>query len=350
MRRLVAFVLAIFTASVHAADGYIRLVDPHATPVSIMPNSSAVGTTVSRVARGLIMAGPDVNKHATRLLFNETIGTRLKDTLDDALARGQRGALVRAEIWRTPDATGNVQYSLYENRGVSVVGIGPSATAVCYEARCGSPAIIRDHGIMTKYADGSGYYFARKVAGGKVAVEKYGIKDLDDFTASTRANEGIAAAVRESIRNEVLNDYVTTLQEYTKTKADAKAVADLAKARAEATQEIVKIEKELAKQLAKARKAQRVSDNLEAWSRVLTLASTIAMASAEVGEPVTTQYGGTPKDFAELRSSIELKAGDALRSSNQLKERANKMRQERSALEKRLVDYGGIEGLRFTPP
>lgn len=297
-------------------DGdYLRLVPSNPVPAPSAPIAPPHLGFRGAIIDILSMAGPMFNDVMVGQQLSKNFQDALNAGLQEAEKFGQQGLLIKVQIVSIPVAGG--RFLKLRGKGAALVGVGPNADAVCFAARCYST-------VEEKIPDGaglterSGYIWVEaEKEEGIFAATRYRIDTLEDRSRQIRLNEFVRSAYRSAVVATAIDGYAKRLAVRASDSTIKTAVMALIQSRIEARSRLEVIERDLMKGLRRARRAARASATLSQISGALSLASTIALANASLGEDVEKIAGGpmtSKADVAKAVMSIETTTGQKVRS------------------------------------
>jgi hypothetical protein len=273
------------TCSAYAAD-YTQLVDSNPVPPLTAPEASSRAAIVGSAIKLAIQAGPAFNRSVVFGELQKTFSAALKDGLEQATQQGQAGVLLRQRVYEQTTESGPF-YSFGGGPGAWLVGVGMDPDSACYASGCDKPAISA--GIPpsgARVTSSSGYVWVQPEKGG-YTVSNYRADRLEERARVARATTESQAAYERTMAASAVKGYAQALEQRIRDTEDRKAVQQLLKSRDEAMGQLQSVEKKLAEELRKAERAAKTSATLNAIAGALSLASTVAMASASLGEDLS---------------------------------------------------------------
>lgn len=300
----VLVISACTSLSVAAAD-YIRLVDSNPVPPLSVPEHSMRTVALSSILELVANAGPLFNQSTVFGKLQESFDVALKEGLEEAARQGQAGALLRLRVFEQKTDAGPF-YTLLGGKGVVLVGVGMDPDAALYgEVRSGTiTAGIPPAGAVL--AEPSGYVWVTKDAAKMdYVVSRYRADRLEERARVALATQESRRAYEQARAASAVEGYAKVLLQRIQNAESRKAVEQLLKSQQEALTELADIETKLAAGLRKARRAAKTSAMLDSIAGALSLASTIAMASASLGEDLLKSPEAPFSSKETVRDAVE---------------------------------------------
>lgn len=320
--RVLASGFCVATVSVGAQD--VPLINPSAArpqvPLTIMQKTMQLPPSMP--SGPILMDSAAQSVQIIGSLFNQlVIQDKVKSQWTDAFADGasearrlgQKGFLIRVEVMTEPVESGDF-LSLRGGQGVTLMGVGPDAGAVCLAASCFDRLVPKASSVQD-YAPASSYYWVKETTNSFVA-HRYGLRDLESRTSQISFDADMRKSIKEVNEWEALSDYSDKLEKNTKNKEDSKAVVALINSRNDAAENYQKIERELVAELAKAKKATETSNNIRAFADIVTVSTAINTVRVNLGDDVAKSVEGsktndqiaTRLDEISKRSSVMIQS------------------------------------------
>jgi hypothetical protein len=281
---LAAVVLCVGTQNVLAVD-YTRLVDSNPVPPLSAPESSSKVLRVGSIMKLAVQAGPAFNRTVTFGELRKAFDAELKRGLEKATAQGQAGVLLRVRLYEQTTDSGTF-FSFGGGPGATLVGVGSDPDAACYATRCFDKLEADIPAQGSRLAAGSGYVWVRP-DGHRYEVSLYRADRLEGRARVTFFSQESKAAYEQTMASATVKGYGQALANRIRDSEDRKAVDKLMRDRQEAVEKLQAVEKKLAQELRKAERASKTSATLNQFAGALSLTSTVAMASASLGEDLS---------------------------------------------------------------
>lgn len=306
--------LFILPISVFATE-YIRLVDSNPMPPPATPLDSKSASRLTSVVEIFSNAGPEFNSSKIYREFNKNLNASLQEGMEDARRLGQKGVLIQTQIYGTTTDAGTY-YSL-RGRGAYLIGVGNDPNSVCFSSRCYS--ILQEPQTPTAQpTDESGYIWVEKNdSGNGYKTFFYNTESIEGRARSLYLNEKIRGAYRAAIVGSAINGYAKQLANVVNTIKERNEILGILKNKDEAEKRYKEIDAQLAKDLKRAESAAKTSSTLNAIAGILSLASTISLASVSMGEDISnsTVSGALSKeDVLNTVNAIEMQTGQKIKS------------------------------------
>lgn len=271
--------------STYAAD-YTRLVDSNPVPPLTAPEASSRAAILGSAIKLAIQAGPAFNRSIVYSELQKAFDAALKDGLEQATQQGQAGVLLRQRVYEQTTESGPL-YSFGGGPGAWFVGVGMDPNSACYASGCDKSAVSA--GVPpsgARVTSSSGYVWVQPGKGG-YTVSNYRADRLEERARVVRATTESQAAYERTMTASAIKGYAQALQQRIGDTENRKAVQQLLKSRDEALGQLQSVEKKLAEELRRAERAAKTSATLNSIAGALSLASTVAMASASLGEDLS---------------------------------------------------------------
>lgn len=275
---LLALAALVFSSALPhqiASADTAHTVIPASPYLPIMPPPAPMDSKGGLIVRGVGMTFEVFLNWLVRDEVQRTFRAAVTKGVADAGRSGQDGVLLNVRYAENRTATNKWISGGPVGEGVSVVGIGPSPSAVCFITRCDRPSgVLLNPTAARRFTADSDYYWVAipqksKGARGEPVISRYRRQTLQAWTTHVTLNDAAARSFAHATNGQIVDGLARKVMEEAKTESARAEVSRILANREQARKELERIEAELATELNRQAERAKTMETLNVMSLVL---------------------------------------------------------------------------------